>query len=382
MTRNTKTTDSRPRRRKGEGSVRPRPGGRYEVRFTNDLGARDSATFPTEAQAVAFLTKANAARISGSVIGADRQLLGDYLADWLSTHVVGVARPATASAYERAVRLHLTPTLGRVRLADLRDTHVRTLQATMAAKGLSPATIKLAQAVLGVALAKAVEGHRVAVNVAHMVSLPTVAPRTIKGVAIVPPTMAELGAVIAELDDDHALMLRLTLATGARIGELQALRWGRLQIDGPKATVTIDASWNDEADQLGPTKSKAGVRTIAINAQMAKRLRGHRAGQTVVGIEGFVFPSRRDPTRPANDQTMRDALAVAQLRAGVRAFRWHDIRHAAITARREAGQDLLDLSRWAGHSRIQVTADLYGHVNVSDLPAMPELATSIRRNNR
>jgi integrase len=43
-------------------------------------------------------------------------------------------------------------------------------------------------------------------------------------------------------------------------------------------------------------------------------------------------------------------------------LRFHDLRHSAVPLWVEMGANLLQVSRWLGHSSVQITADVYGHL--------------------
>jgi hypothetical protein len=43
-------------------------------------------------------------------------------------------------------------------------------------------------------------------------------------------------------------------------------------------------------------------------------------------------------------------------------LRFHDLRHSAVPLWVAMGANLLEVSRWLGHSRVQITADVHGHL--------------------
>ncbi len=49
-------------------------------------------------------------------------------------------------------------------------------------------------------------------------------------------------------------------------------------------------------------------------------------------------------------------------RHGLRYIRFHDLRHSAATLLIEAGESLKTIQERLGHSRYQITADIYAHV--------------------
>ena len=59
------------------------------------------------------LTKAKANRDDGLVFDADNLTVGRYLERWLTDSVRDTVKATTYESYERLIRLHLVPTLGR-----------------------------------------------------------------------------------------------------------------------------------------------------------------------------------------------------------------------------------------------------------------------------
>ncbi len=88
----------------------------------------------------------------------DRLTVAEYLNRWLYEVAKQRTRPMTWRGYEHLVRLHILPTLGRVRLAKLTPQHVHSLVTQKVREGrLSPRTIQYMHSVLRASL-KLVQG--------------------------------------------------------------------------------------------------------------------------------------------------------------------------------------------------------------------------------
>ena len=107
--------------------------------------------------------------------------------------------------------------------------------------------------------------------------------------------------------------------------------------------------------------------------------------------DAWVFPSPSDQSKPMNGAFVRYKVWYRVLRrAGVRQVRVHDRRHTYASLLLEAGEPMLYVKEQLGHSTIQTTVDLYGHVKPgenreavdrlaaltkpSDAEAIPEVA--------
>lgn len=357
------------RQRKGAGSIRPQPNGRWEARYIDPLTQRRRGrSFDTSEQATAFLAGQTVARHTGDVVVASTVKLADYLCGpdgWLDLYGPAM-RQRTREAYKSNATRYINPILGAVPLGKLTERHVRKLQNELRERGLAPNTILGAHATLSVALSAAVSDRMLTRNVAKNVARPTTPKRTVRGKKLVPPTLAELGAVIDALAGTRTqLPFRVTVATGLRIGELQGLKWDDLRplADGGWALV-VDGKWDDRMREYDDqTKTEAGDRLVRITRSLADDLAAHRPDGAP--DDAFIFPGYQRTSGPVSSGALGTALHGAQDRAGVRRFRWHDVRHAYPTVLRARGDDWLAISRSMGHSKIAVTTGMYGHVDLT-----------------
>lgn len=137
----------------------------------------------------------------------------------------------------------------------------------------------------------------------------------------------------------YALVL-MAMLTGARKGELLALRWRDLDLAGGLAS-------------LGKTKN-GDRRTLVLLPQLVDALR--RFSQDP---DRFVFGSVRSRfQKPGSiDSAWRDAVA----RAKVRDFRFHDLRHCCASYLAQAGTPLNVIAEVLGHRKLDMTRR-YSHL--------------------
>jgi integrase len=192
-----------------------------------------------------------------------------------------------------------------------------------------------------------------------------------------PPTVAQLGRILAALEGDRLEMLyRLIAATGLRHGEALGLRWQDLTLSGdtPEMRITGKLDLHEGTrDEYAKTAASAGAlpldrELVEIFEAQAKRQAGERerAGDRWRD-SGLVFSSSvGTPMDPDNvRRRIRDAAArtgVAQERreAGLRPLRIHDLRHAFAQHAIDADpSQFVGVSKYLRHASIRVTADLY-----------------------
>ena len=91
---------------------------------------------------------------------------------WLEDSVRGSVKPVTFESYERLVRVHVAPALGRVKLAKLSPAHLQGLYRSKLDAGLSPRTVQYLHVVLHRALKQALRWNLVPRNVSEAVDPP------------------------------------------------------------------------------------------------------------------------------------------------------------------------------------------------------------------
>jgi site-specific recombinase XerC len=148
----------------GDGSIYRRADGRWIAQLS--VGGRDARSYRrrvcrTRAEARLALDDLKAERRAG--LNPTRLTTGDFLVLWL--RVVRDIRPTTRHGYAAAIRYHLVPTIGDVRLASLTPTHVEQALAALAPR-MSAKSLRNVHVVLRRALVYAVRGGLVSRNVA------------------------------------------------------------------------------------------------------------------------------------------------------------------------------------------------------------------------
>jgi len=161
----------------------------------------------------------------------------------------------------------------------------------------------------------------------------------------------ELGAEEREWraweDRRDADLYRVGAYTGLRMGELLALRWEDVDLDARRIIVHRAVSANVE----GPTKSwQARAVALADPAAMALARLAARGDYTSRG--DYVFCSRLG--RRLDGSALRRRFVAARDAAGLRALKFHSLRHAAGSlVAREASPHFVQA--FLGHSRLSTT---------------------------
>jgi integrase len=261
--------------------------------------------------------------------------------------------------------LHILPPLGRMNLRSLTPTHVRTLLANKAADGLGRRSVQIIHSTLRTMLSEAMREELIERNVATVVR-----PPSAQQVEVQPRSTEEARRFLA-MSADHRLhaLFAVGVALGLRKGELLALRWDDVDLEGGVVHVRQNVQRLPETGLVfGPPKSNKSRRTIPLPAASAKVLRTHRANQAAEALalgpawvdSGLVFTSAVGTViEPRNLNRFFDELIA---KAGVRRIRFHDLRHTCasfLLAQHVPARIVMEI---LGHSQLAMTTELYSHV--------------------
>jgi integrase len=318
------------------------------------------------------LAKALANRADGLVFDAGTLTVGEYLDRWLKD-VRDTVRQSTYQGYEYAIRPHIGPALGRIKLKDLSPAHARWFYRDCLDSGLAPATVHKLHVVLHKALNAAVADGLVPRNVTAELKLPRITREEID------PLDAEQARRLLETarGDRLEALYVLALNTGMRQGELLALKWDDVDLERSLVRVRRTLTRSDKGFVLGEPKTKRSRRTIRLTAGAVQTLRAHLSRQleeiermgSLYEPGGLIFATETGTIiNPSNlrNRSLKPLLG----RAGLRPIRFHDLRHTCATLLLSKDVNPKIVSEMLGHSSVSITLDIYAHL----LPDMQEKA--------
>lgn len=288
---------------------------------------------------------------------------GQHLDLWWTTMAAHRWSEATAVRHRQDIRTHLA-VLARRRIRDLTPTDFDRLYAAMTASGLGPVTVQHVHGTARAALNHAVKQGLIARNPTYGATVPVNrrARRTL-------PSAQDLDEVIRLAtttgDGMWGAWFRVAFYTGARPGEVCALRWSDVDLDRAEIHYrraigrTLDGGW-----QVKGTKTQDehhdGERTVPIDLVTVAALRRWRAAiaarllQVGMRVDGRLVVFPRDPLgqQPMSPDTPSKRWREYAQRAGVPDdVRLYDAaRHHHISFCLALGFPVADIAQRVGNS--------------------------------
>ncbi len=309
--------------------------------------------------------------------GPTRQARAITLGEWAQRSIDSKKlRPSTRYRYQRNLDKRIMPELGHIPLThltrlDITDWYMR-LRAQLAreardrrrgteqhdGRGAAFAAYQVLSSILGDAV-----DHE----------LLDASPAKVKGalkyeavhepIVLTPDEMWQF----SELMPDYLqALVPLAAVTGLRNGELRALKRQHLKLtDASRASVSVRgtaANYKEPGrfNEIGPTKTKASKRTVAIPSFVVPILREHLAKFCGHSPDDMVFPAKRGGILHASVVERNWQAARLQI-PGMENLHLHDLRHTALTWAARSGATLAELMAIAGHSNPTIVLR-YQHV--------------------
>lgn len=342
------------------GSIRKLPSGRHQASYLGDDGQRRVApeTFERKRDAEQWLSVLEGEMLRGE--WTDPYLgeveLGEYGRQWITEHRCS---RRTREEYASLWRLHIEPFLSAVELANLSTERVRTWRASLLASGRSEDRTAKAYRLLHAVMATAVDDGRVKRN-----------PCRIKGAgqhrtperpfASVP----QVFALRAALPGRYRALVLAAAFTGLRWGELIALR--RCDVDLTAKVLRVHRSLGQTQGGemvVGPPKSDAGVRGVALPDVLVEELAEHVERFGEPGPAGLLFTGSRGGALRRGNFHRETAWTKTVVKVGLPAgFHFHDLRHTGNQLAAISGASTRELMRRMGHASMRA-ALIYQHAS-------------------
>lgn len=327
---------------------------------------------------------------TGSYVEPNRLTVAEYMGRWLES-TKGKVEERTWVRYEQIVRNQVVPTLGHVKLGELRPLHIEAAEAEWARAGnrktkvpspLSARSLLHIHRCLHTALDRAVKWRLLALNPVDGVDAPHVAQSEAE--ALTPEEAKRLIEVLR--GRPYELPMLVGLFGGLRPTEYLAVRWRDLDLDRAELRVrqNVHRVRNDRITEhmgvqvpgfrFGPPKTHRSRRPVSLPAEFTGVLRLWRKAQAEARLQAaswydldLIFTDARGlpHTIQRVELDFGKALAEAEIPES-RGVRLYDLRHTMASLLLYLGKSLKLIAARLGHSSETLVLTTYGHLQPAD----------------
>jgi integrase len=345
-------------------------------RFRQSLGTRDWRE--AQAKEKQLIAEASEGKLTQNSTTLARQPFGQAADDYVSARKLELA--TASQAKEKQLFVQLRAFFKQEPLKAITVKRITDYRTWRAEQGVGPATLNAELGILRRVMKRARLWARVADDIR-----PLKEPSTI-GRALTEEDKQRLlkTAVVRPEWETAYLAAILCLNTTARGCELKALQWS--DVDLFARTLTIRTSKTAAGERVVP------LTDVAASALSRLRRRAESFGPVLPShyifaafVPKFTFSGKKvigynvtafDPT--THVKSWRSAWRTLTKKAGLPGFRFHDLRHCAITQLAEGGTSDSTIMAIAGHVSRRML-ERYSHVRMeAKRNAMEALATSTK----
>lgn len=331
--------------------LKKRKDGRYQRKVTLSDGRQKIVYGKTLAELNAAEDSLRAQDQAGLLVG-DHTLVGEWARVWLQSYKADL-RASTVRMYRGAYNKHIMPELGTMELQEVRPIHIRRVMTSVSGKSVS-----LQHKVL-LTMRQLFETARlnnlILRNPTDGIKT-TPHARPMRKEYLTPEEAYTLMQAVTE--PRARAFCALCLYCGLRKEEALGLQWSDI---GSASLVISRAVTFPNGNQPDPSmelKSKAAHRVLPIPAPL------HAILDETLRISVYVVPS---PSGSVMTSTCFDRMWRQHVKSLVSfEIRPHMLRHTFATTLYHAGVDLRTAQKLMGHASIQMTANIYTHLEAAD----------------
>lgn len=371
---------SNTRAAQGSGTIRQRPDGRWEARFTSgrDPGTgrqiQRSVYGATQQEVRKKLAEAVAALDAGNYFEPSKMTLGRWVEIWLQEYM-GDKKYLTVKHYKAQCRAHIVPSLGAVKLSELTTPQIQSFYNGLQRGGMAAKSVRNVHGILTKCLSTAVQVGYLRDNPASRVTLPKVEKKE-----ICPLSDEQVKAFLTvSAGDEYEIILKTILFTGLREAEATGLTWDC--IDFKAGTIKVCKQLQKRPQQDGgftfaPLKNNKTriIKPAPFVLSLLERRRREQVEQRFRAGELWTGWSNAEERKTAlvfttatggnlSPQTVYNHYKKLARKIGAPDSRVHDLRHTFAVLSLQNGDDVKTVQGNLGHATAAFTLDVYGHVS-------------------
>lgn len=334
---------------------------------------------PTQQEAVEALAALKEKYTFPESIKADKMTTADWIEKWLSVYVTPRVKASTQNLYYSILRKYAIPAIGKIPLSSLTEMDIQSIIFGPLQKKYRAAAIF--RLLMSAMMKKAVKCRLLKYSPAADLELPK-RPEKRKFVKPSPQDWKKLIEYQSDIFYCWRWIILTEYVTGARLAEILALRWEDIKITSDKNKITggtihirhaLYTGMKKKGDSqtplyLGSTKTAQGNRVLALPIYYCCEIQHYRNVQRLQQMlvpdwqeSSFVFTKWNGaPIRPNN---LSNYFLRIRRKLGIGST-FHMLRHdMASRMKNSSCFDLKDIQSQLGHSSINITMDIYTHID-------------------
>lgn len=338
-----------PRQSKYSSLYTLRKDGRYQGSYTDDTGRH--YVYDRDPKALHEKIKAKKSQTNETHVVTFRSITDE----WERAHRVEIT-DRTWKNYEPHVK-DILDMHGEKPITEMEAADVANDLAKAKAKGYSATIVNTRRSIYRMIFDFAIVQGHIKYNPATSVKL----PKGVKRGKRTAPTQEQMKIILKNIDAPFGLFPFFLLCTGLRKSEALALDWSDIDLQNKEIHVTksLDYTYGSKPRTKSP-KTEAGNRIVPIIDVLLPQLKGGK---------GLVFPcppsnrggkgGRYMTERSYEGAWLKYCQTVGLMDGDKPAITAHNLRHGTATLLFEYGVDELTTQRILGHSRIEITREIY-----------------------
>ena len=300
------------------------------------------------------------------------------------------ARPSYLEGCESMQRVHISPQFGSSPITDVTTAQIEALAGAMLKNGLAPKTVRNVMTFLHSVFEHAVDRGVISENPARRATRPGRRRQGDTNPDLQFLAIAELDAVIRAIPDEVVVrtpaptrrgrkgpapppppdvlgpVLRVVVLaaamTGLRQGELLGLRWR--DVDWSAQRIRVRNTFVRGEHSAAGKSDLSTRRSVPMTDRLAGELDRWSRRSVYSGDDELVF-AHPQTGNPLDRSKVTRRFQEACRTAGVRAIRFHDLRHTFATRLAASGQPMRTIQEFLGHADSKTT-QIYAHYAPSE----------------
>lgn len=364
----------------GQGTIGYEKVGKYEyytLQYYDNNGKKQKKRFPYtregERNAKKYQKEVQKKKSEGTMV-TSTHTVATWTSDFINTYKIGSLKKSSLERILQSFNIIEVSPIANVPLDKLNGAVVQNFYNMLGEawtdkngkehKPLSSSSVSKVHKLLVSAYKKAVQLRMISLN-----PMDTVDPVKVRTKEMSVFTWREVGRIfraIRKYDSykfnnsqryDYRLLFMMLLETGARVGELLALRWE--DINFSTREIYIHTTKARDGQEFNDPKTKSGNRHVPIIFdKLLEMLKDNRKKSGIIKMTGYVFENKSGGAI-SYQRVFLTWQRVCEL-AGI-TKNIHTFRHTAATYLLERGVPVAEVSRILGHADATITYKMYVH---------------------